>query len=282
MNRRDFIKAVAIASAAGRVGVLASPATADTRVNTVVGPVPAGDLGSTLMHEHVLTDSVGADRIGQSRYDAQEVIRVALPHLIEAKKLGCGTLVECTPAYMGRNPSLLAALSKSSGLHIITNTGIFGAGGHRYVPQFAYSETVEQLASRWTREVRDGIPPTGIRPGIIKIGADAGRLDAIDAKLAAAAAITHLRTGLVILSHAGNGIAAMEQLSVIRKLGVNPSAFIWGHAQDEKDAAYHRRAIDDGVWISFDGISPDTLRAHIALVAGMKNGRTPESGSPFQ
>src|SRR5665647_2170077 len=124
MNRRDFIKTATLASLARQVGVLASPAGADAahQINTVLGPIPATRLGQTLMHEHLLTDFIGADRVGPGRYDAQDVIRVALPHLREAKSLGCGTLVECTPAYMGRDPGLMAALSKASGLHLLTNT----------------------------------------------------------------------------------------------------------------------------------------------------------------
>lgn len=205
MNRRDFIKTVAVASLAREVGVLASPAEADAarQINTVLGPIPATGLGQTLMHEHILTDFIGADRVGPGRYDAQDVIRAALPHLREVKSLGCGTLVECTPAYMGRAPEVMAALSKASGLHILTNTGFYGAAADRYVPRSAFAQTAEALATLWTREFQDGIPPTGIRPGFIKIGTDAGPLSDIDAKLASAAALTHQRTGLAIVSHSG-------------------------------------------------------------------------------
>ena len=143
-----------LASLARPIGVRASSAEADVpqQINTVLGSIPATGLGQTLMHEHILTDFIGADRVGPGRYDAQDVIRVALPHLQTAKSLGCSTLVECTPAYMGRDPGLLAALSKASGLHILTNTGFYGAAADRYVPRFAYAQTAEALATRWTRE----------------------------------------------------------------------------------------------------------------------------------
>jgi len=272
MNRRDFIKTVAVASLAREVGVLASPAEADAarQINTVLGPIPATGLGQTLMHEHILTDFIGADRVGPGRYDAQDVIRVALPHLREVKSLGCGTLVECTPAYMGRAPEVMAALSKASGLHILTNTGFYGAAADRYVPRSAYAQTAEALATLWTREFQDGIPPTGIRPGFIKIGTDAGPLSDIDAKLASAAALTHQRTGLVIVSHSGNGVAAMALLALLKQHGVQPSAFIWAHAQDEKDTTYHRRTADEGAWVEFDGISPESTTRHIDLILRLK------------
>jgi len=132
-------------------------------------------------------------------------LRIVLPHLKSARALGGRTLVECTPAYMGRDPGLLAQLSQASGLQIITNVGFYGAAGGKYVPRFAYSETAKEIAARWIGEFRNGIPPTGIRPGFIKIGVDAGPLSEINAKLVSAAAITHLQTGLVIASHTGDG-----------------------------------------------------------------------------
>ena len=186
------------------------------------------------------------------------------------RALGGETLVECTPAYLGRDPGLLAQLSQASGLQIITNTGFYGAAGGKYVPRFAYSETAKEIAARWVGEFRDGIPPTGIRPGFIKIGVDAGPLSEINAKLVSAAALTHLQTGLVIASHTGDGVAAVAQLSLLKKHAVPPSAFIWVHAQDEKNTSLHRRAAAEGAWIEFDGISEESLSQNVAWVVEMK------------
>ena len=238
--------------------------------NTVLGPIPATSLGQTLMHEHILVDFIGADRIAPGRYDAREVFQIALPHLRKLKSVGCATLVECTPAYLGRDPGLLALLADGSGLRLITNTGFYGAAGGKYVPRFAYSETAEKLAERWSTEFEKGIPPSGIRPGIIKIGVDSGPLSEINTKLVTAAALTHLRTGLVIASHTGDGVAAMAQLAVLAKLGVRPSSFIWVHAHNEKDVSFHQRAAEMGAWVEFDGIAAETLERHLALVTGMK------------
>jgi phosphotriesterase-related protein len=269
MNRRSFFKTSAITIGAMQIGLFAS-ADATPEINTVLGPIPAGNLGRVLMHEHVLVDFVGADWIVPGRYDAEDVFRIVLPHLKSVRALGCETLVECTPAYLGRDPGLLAQLSQASGLQIITNTGFYGAAGDKYVPRFAYSETAKEIAARWVHEFLDGIPPTGIRPGFIKIGVDAGPLSEINAQLVSAAALTHLQTGLVIASHTGDGVAAMAQLSLLKKHAVPPSAFIWVHAQNEKNSSLHRRAADEGAWIEFDGISEVSLGQNVAWVVGMK------------
>src|SRR5579872_466839 len=167
MKRRDLFKAAAMALGTIRE----SRAAVDTshRINTVLGPVPPADLGRTLIHEHVLTDIVGADSIGPGRFDGGEVRSVVLPHLEQLRSQGCRTFVDCTPAYLGRNPDLLARLSQSSGLHILTNTGFWGAAGGKYIPEFAFSATAEDLAARWTGEFQAGIPPTGIRPALISV-----------------------------------------------------------------------------------------------------------------
>jgi phosphotriesterase-related protein len=151
-------------------------------------------------------------------------------------------------------------------LHILTNTGFYGSAGGRYIPDFVFFATAEDLAARWTSEFLAGISPAGIRPSLIKIGVGPGPLSKISRKLVSAAALTHLRTGLVIASHTGDGIAAMAQLNLLKSHGVSPSAFIWMHAQDEKDRSFHRRAAETGAWIEFDGISSDTVDQNISLI----------------
>jgi len=42
----------------------------------VRGPVEAADLGITLVHEHVLVDFVGADKVGRHRYEAEDAFRL--------------------------------------------------------------------------------------------------------------------------------------------------------------------------------------------------------------
>lgn len=222
------------------------------------------------MHEHVMVDFVGADQIAPGRYNSEEVFQEALPHLQKLKAAGGETLVECTPDYLGRDPELLRRLSKASGLHIVTNTGFYGAASDKYVPRFAYTETAEQLSARWVREFEGGIPPSGVRPGIMKIGVDAAPLSEIDAKLVVAAALTHLRTGLAIASHTGDGAAALAQLALLKEQGVQPSAFIWVHAQNEMNTDIHQRAAALGAWVEFDGISPQTTSQHLDLVLRMK------------
>src|SRR5690606_4127646 len=151
-----------------------------------------------------------------------------------------------------RDPRLLARLSEVSGLHLLTNTGLYGARENRFLPDYAHSETAAQLADRWIAEARDGIDGidgTGIRPGFIKCGVDPdSTLSPLHRKLAAAAALTHRQTGLTIAIHTGRG-PGLDQLAILQAHGVAASAFIWVHAQNALEDAL-LAAARQGAWIS--------------------------------
>ena len=246
------------------------PSDAPGLVQTVTGPIPAARLGLTLMHEHALVDFIGADQVSPHRYDADQAFTTVLPHLIQAKQHGCATLVECTPAYLGRNVTLLKRLSEASGLHILSNTGYYGAAKDKHLPRFAFTETAEQLAGRWTREFEQGIDGTSIKPAFLKIGVDEAPLSDVDRTLVRAAAITSRSTGLPIASHTGTGLAAMAELEVLDEARLPAARFIWVHAQNERDPAFHRRAAKAGAWVEFDGISDTSIARHVELVVQMK------------
>jgi phosphotriesterase-related protein len=259
MNRRTFLGSLASS--------LLPAAASSGYIHTVRGRIrPAGP---TLVHEHVLVDFIGADKVSRERYDPSEVFRVALPFLERLFAQGCRTFVDCTPAYLGRDAHLLRRLSERSRLNIVTNTGYYGAADDKFVPAHAYRETPEQLSQRWIREFKDGIEGTGVRPGIIKIGVDRGSLSDIDAKLVRSAALTHRATGLTIASHTGDGVAALEELKLLRDAGVSHSAFIWVHAQNEADLDLHARAAAGGAWVEFDGLNEKTTGKHVQLVKHM-------------
>lgn len=250
LSRRDFLLI--------STGALAISLDRPTgKVMTVTGLIDNRRLGNTLVHEHVLVDFIGAAFINENRWDKLAVANTLLPYLAEAKQQGLQTLVECTPAFLGRDVRLLKILCDKTGLQIITNTGYYGALNNKFLPAWAFTETAEQLATRWTDDFDYGIDGTIIRPGIIKIGVDATDtgLSALHQKLVRAAALTHLKTGLTIYSHTGPGQAALEQIEILKKEGVSPDAFVWVHAQAEHDKSLQTRVARMGSWVSFDGIT---------------------------
>jgi len=254
----------------GLVAACTSGEPSAPTVMTVSGPIAPEQMGTTLPHEHVLVDFAGAEVVTPDRYDREEVFATVLPYLQRAQALGVETLVEATPAYLGRDPLLLRRLSDASGVRILVSTGYYGAREDQHLPHHAFTDSADSLAARWIREWTSGIDGTGIRPGFIKIGVDTGPLSEVDRKLIQAAARTHLRTGLTIASHTGPAAGAMEQLAVLEEEGVDPSAWIWVHAQAEADSTFHVRAAKSGAWVSFDGLAPGEVERYVARVAFMR------------
>jgi phosphotriesterase-related protein len=242
----------------------------ESKIITVTGEIPASAIGKTLHHEHLLVDFIGADSTGYHRWNKDSVVEKVLPYLLEIKKLGYKTLVECTPAYLGRDPELLKILSEKSGIQIITNTGFYSAVGGKFLPKHAFEETAEQLAQFWIEEAKKGIEGTGIYPGFIKIAVERAPLEEINRKVVEAACITHKATGLVIMSHTGPALPAFQEIEILKKNGIHPSAFIWTHANNETDFNKHIEAAKMGVWIAFDKFTREDTDRFVQLALLMK------------
>jgi phosphotriesterase-related protein len=292
MNRRAFLRS----STATVTALALAPWRGDTRGNveggrrimTVGGPIAAEEMGLTLTHEHLLADFRSPEEKTRSPqpYNPDEVLEIVLPHLKQLRGFGCRTFVDCTAVFLGRNAALLKRISEESGLQILTVTGNYAAMEQRALPPYVFTDTIDALAQRWINEWKNGIEQTNVRPGLIKLGFDGGPLPDVEKKLIRAATIAHLETGLTIGAHISgpkpsstqreetrswSAVSALEQLSVLEDAGVDPSAWIWIHAQNEKDSSHHIRAARRGAWISFDGVGGgDTVTKYVERVRQLR------------
>ena len=262
-----------LAGGCARAGARPATTKLASRAMTVRGWIDASDMGLTLPHEHALVSfQPYAEWTRQPlAYDRDEVVGVVLPRLRRLRELGGRTFVDATPMHVGRDPLLLRRLSEASGLHVLTPTGNYAARENSFLSPLVLSLTAEELAARWIREWTDGIDGTGIRPGFIKLGFNGRSLSEVERKLIHAGALTHRATGLTIGAHTGPAVAALEQLAILEREGVHPSAWIWIHAQGEPDAARHIAAARRGAWIEFDGIDPRSLERHVELVTRLRD-----------
>lgn len=251
--------------------LLVSCQTEKAKIITVTGKISQGQMGKTLHHEHLLVDFISADSVNYSRWNRDEVVKKVLPYLLEIKAAGYKTLVDATPAYMGRDPLLLKMLSKKSGIQILTNTGLYTAGSGIHLPHYATFETPEKLAARWVQEAKEGIEGTGIYPGFIKIAVERKPLEDIQRKIVKAACLTHLATGLTIMSHTGLAEPAFQELAILKEMRISPSAFIWTHANHEKDYTKQIEAAKMGAWIAFDKFKPADTTEYVSFAKRMKN-----------
>lgn len=259
-------KAIAAFSVVALLSATGGAGNNDGLIQTVQGPVGMDDLGMTLSHEHLFSN-FGLPIDETSIYDETALFAQVIPYLRMLHDQGVRTIFDYTTSYFGRRADLLRAMSDSTGIRIVTNTGIYGAADDRYVPSYAFGASAEELAQRWIAEAENGIDGTGILPGFIKLAFDDGPPSDIDRKLFEAGLMTHLETGLSIAVHTGSNPDAVElQLELLDEYGVHPSAWIWTHANWHDDLELILEVAERGAWISMDGVNSENIGQYLEYI----------------
>lgn len=245
------------------------------KVRTVVGDIPPASLGLTLEHEHVMCDFIGAKSVDRSRYDRSEVFRVMLPYLLEIKQLGVTGFVDCTPAFIGRDPLVLAELSKATGIYILTNTGLYK---EPYLPEYAYECSADELARMWVSEIEEGVEDeivrarTGrverfpVKAGFVKIAVNPGSIEPVQEKIVRAAVRCSQLTGAAIVCHTGHPTSILELLRVVKEERLEPDRLVVAHLDSVEDWSIHLRVFEWGAWASYDGVSDSTTERTLKLL----------------
>ncbi|MGB9035268.1 MAG: phosphotriesterase [Paeniglutamicibacter sp.] len=107
-------------------------------VNTVLGPVPAQELGVVAIHEALLSVVPGAQFAPDISLDRAEIFETLAGKLHAFREAGGGTIVDSTGMFHGRDLALYEALSRSTGVHIVASTGMGpeeNLGGYFLTPQ---------------------------------------------------------------------------------------------------------------------------------------------------
>jgi len=240
------------------------------KIRSVLGDISPNKFGLALVHEHIICDFIGAEKVSRDRYNSKEVFNVVLPYLKEIRQLGVTGFIECTPAYLGRDEQLLARLSAASDIHLLTNTGFYK---EPFLPRYAFEYSIDQLADVWTHEIQEGIDESSIRAGFIKIAVNPGPIIPIQQKIVRAAARCSLSTGATIACHTAKGIAAMHLLSILKEEGVNSDRLIVVHCDAEENLDYHLRIAQQGAWVEYDGLREENSEKTLRLIEFIvKNG----------
>ena len=126
------------------------------KIRTVTGDVPAEKMGRTLTHEHLLYTYPGGeyDHISSFVLD-QAVERIANELKAGADEYKYGTLVDMTPAEVGRHPELMKRVSEKTGVNVIAVTGFFPE--RMGIPYWFRRQTVEELADFYVRDLTEGM-----------------------------------------------------------------------------------------------------------------------------
>ncbi|WP_433409439.1 phosphotriesterase [Saccharomonospora azurea] len=176
-------------------------------VNTVLGPVPASELGITAIHESLLSVVPGAEYAFDITLDRAEIFETLAAKLTDFRAHGGGTIVDATGMFHGRDVRLYEALSRSTGVHIVASTGMGPEemlGGYFLTPQTNPPTPwpAEKFADLFTKEVTEGmvVPRVERRgaAGLVATAADPGGRTATEESLFRGAARTALNTGVAV------------------------------------------------------------------------------------
>jgi len=230
------------------------------KVNTVCGPVSAGEIGTTLMHEHIQYGYVGWYAHTNMKNDRKKIFDVAMKAMEDIKACGVKTFVDATPADSGRDPLLYKEISEASGVHIVCSTGLYteAQGGTPYFKFHAsLIDGVEMLTELFVAEIEEGIGDTGIKAGVIKVATGMGVISDYERMILRAAGRAQKKTGVPIITHTEAGTMGPEQVDILVSEGANPKQIAVGHAGGSADLKYHSRILDKGVNLAFDRLGLD-------------------------
>jgi len=240
-------------------------------INTVTGTTTAEQLGTTLMHEHLLIGWAGWELdCAAPKFERRAAFKNAVDRLKELKDLGLQSFVDPCPMDIGRDVNFMAEVAEASGVRIVCATGLYkeDLGNTAYFKQ----RSVDEIAEVYASEITKGIGNTGIKAGIIKCATGKGQVTKYEENCLRAAARAHLRTGAPITTHTEDGTMGREQLDIFASEGVDFRQVIIGHSCGSSDLRYHTDMLDRGCFLGFDRfgldfLHPDKLR--LAALIGL-------------
>ncbi|XVV33296.1 hypothetical protein ACQPXT_03110 [Streptomyces sp. CA-100214] len=103
--------------------VRAGMSVENNTVNTVLGPVPAEELGVVSVHGALLSVVPGAEYAFDVTLDRAEIFETLAARLKDFRAHGGGTVVDSTGMFHGRDVRLYEALARTTGVHIVASTG---------------------------------------------------------------------------------------------------------------------------------------------------------------
>ncbi|RAN76733.1 aryldialkylphosphatase [Bacillus sp. SRB_336] len=216
---------------------------ANGTVNTVLGPVPAHDLGVVAVHEALLSVVPGAQYAPDITMDRAEIFDVLAAKLADFRDQGGRTIVDSTGMFHGRDLKLYEALSRTTGVHIVGSTGMGPEemlGGYFLTPQTNPPTPwpAAKFAALFSQEVTEGmvVPRLERRgaAGLVTTAAAVEGMTATEDSLFRGAARTALDTGIPVSIRFGAD--ALHDLEIVldEKL---PAGRVLVAGLDRRDAA---------------------------------------------
>ena len=213
----------------------------------------------TYSHEHIVIDD-SYPTAAHPEFLLNDISRIS-EELTNFYSAGGRTVVDTMPANAGRNPLILAEVSRKSQVNIIAPTGIHL---EIYYPEkhWRYHYSEQQLTDLFIADVEEGIDKfdysgpyverTAHKAGMIKLATGNEPITKHQEKIFRAVVNAHLATGAPILTHTNFGNQALEQALLFDKLGAKLNHVVLSHVDRNTDINYHRSVLETGVKVEYD------------------------------
>lgn len=245
-----------------------------SRVITVTGEVPAGELGGVLVHEHVFCALAGADLDSRLEMDEDAIVAKAVEWLRAVREFGVRTVVDATPITWYRRPDLLRRISEMAEVYVVASTGMYTE--RMGWPFHLKLLSTDQLADLFSHEIDRGILHTDVRAGMIKLATGQREVGKYERRALDAAVAVQKATGVGIITHTEGADGAYAQLDAFEENAAELDRILIGHADNSTETVYHHDIVRRGANIGFDrighsAITPDKDRfdaVHSLIKAG--------------
>ena len=250
---------------------------AESHVQTIAGPVPAARLGATLIHEHLMVNlrcywrpaddpevaflPVAIERLAAIRanpFGVRDNLLIDEPPVMASelrryREAGGTTIVDATPAGLGRDVRTLEWLACQTGVNVIAGCGYYIKETH---PAGMESRSVDDLATEMIRDITVGMDGTDLKAGVIgEIGVATCPMDPVERNVLRAAAIAQQETGCALIAHSAPGAESpFEVLGVLAEAGADLTRVVQSHLDDRfrTDVDKYRRVADMGANLGLD------------------------------
>ena len=226
-------------------------------IETTGGPVEAGELGLTLVHEHLRTRSESVVAAFPHLYDEDFEFARAVDWVGQAMERGVKTICDPTVMELGRDVRFMARVAAETGVQLVVATGIYT---YHYLPPHFQNRDIDYMADLFVRDVEVGIQGSDVKAAFVKCCTDhQGVTDDVE-KVLRAAARTSQRTGRPIMTHShpqsGQGLRQME---IFEDEGVDAAKVMIGHTGDTDDLDYIEELLGHGPFIGMDRYGLDII-----------------------
>jgi phosphotriesterase-related protein len=234
------------------------------QVETARGPVDSGDLGTTLMHEHVfvLNEAIRLNYPGD--WDEEARLADAAAKLNALRQRGCATIADPTVIGLGRDIRRIQQVAARTDLNIIVATGLYTYDEvpfyFRYRGAQRRSAATDPMTALFVADLTEGIAGTGVKAAFLKCAIEEKGLTPGVERVLRAVGSAHAQTGAPITVHthpaSGSGLAAME---VLAEEGADLTRVVMGHSGDSADLDYLTTLADAGCLLGMDRFGLDVI-----------------------